>query len=80
MNARIERLRGLLEEPLLVTNPVNIRYLVGFNSSNAALLVEPEGREQCCLCNIQRRRFDLGHVQLFTVLWVRAGRLRRIFA
>jgi Xaa-Pro aminopeptidase len=42
VNARIERLRESLEEPLLVTNPVNIVYLVGFKSSNAALLVEPE--------------------------------------
>jgi Xaa-Pro aminopeptidase len=32
----------LLEEPLLVTAPVNIRYLTGFESSNAAVLVEPE--------------------------------------
>ena len=38
---RIDRLRGLLEEPLLVTNLVNVRYLTGFDSSNAALLVEP---------------------------------------
>jgi Xaa-Pro aminopeptidase len=38
---RIERLRGLLEEPLLVTNLVNVLYLTGFDSSNAALLVEP---------------------------------------
>jgi Xaa-Pro aminopeptidase len=37
---RIERLREQLEEPLLVTNLVNIRYLCGFDSSNAALLVE----------------------------------------
>jgi Xaa-Pro aminopeptidase len=42
MNPRIERLRALLEEPLLVTNPTNIYYLVGFKSSNAALLVEAE--------------------------------------
>lgn len=41
MKERIERLRALLEEPLLVTSPVNIRYLVGLESSNAALLVEP---------------------------------------
>ena len=34
---RIERLRELLEEPLLVTNLVNVRYLTGFDSSNAAL-------------------------------------------
>jgi Xaa-Pro aminopeptidase len=39
---RIDRLRELLEEPLLVTNLVNIRYLTGFDSSNAALVVEPE--------------------------------------
>jgi Xaa-Pro aminopeptidase len=39
---RIERLRAKLEEPLLVTNPKNVEYLVGFKSSNAAVLVEPE--------------------------------------
>ncbi len=39
---RIARLRQLLEEPLLVTNLVNIRYLCGFDSSNAALLVEQD--------------------------------------
>ena len=39
---RIDRLRASLEEPLLVTNGVNVRYLVGFSSSNAALFVEPE--------------------------------------
>jgi Xaa-Pro aminopeptidase len=37
---RIDRLHEQLEEPLLVTNLVNIRYLCGFDSSNAALLVE----------------------------------------
>jgi Xaa-Pro aminopeptidase len=31
-----------MEEPLLVSNPLNVLYLVGFSSSNAALLVEPE--------------------------------------
>ena len=40
--SRVERLRESLEEPLLVTNGVNVRYLVGFASSNAALLVEPD--------------------------------------
>jgi Xaa-Pro aminopeptidase len=40
--SRIDRLRERLEEPLLVTNLVNIRYLCGFDSSNAALLVEQE--------------------------------------
>jgi len=42
VNARIERLRALIEEPLLVTNPKNIVYLAGFESSNAALLVDQE--------------------------------------
>ena len=42
MNARIERLRTLIEEPLLVTNPKNVVYLAGFESSNAALLVDQE--------------------------------------
>jgi Xaa-Pro aminopeptidase len=42
MSIRVERLRGLLEEPLLVTNLVNVLYLTGFDSSNAALLVEPD--------------------------------------
>jgi Xaa-Pro aminopeptidase len=41
MSDRIERLQELLEEPLLVTNLVNVHYLTGFESSNAALLVEP---------------------------------------
>jgi Xaa-Pro aminopeptidase len=39
---RVDRLRERLEEPLLVTNCVNVRYLVGFSSSNAALVVEPD--------------------------------------
>jgi Xaa-Pro aminopeptidase len=43
MSARVDRLRATLEEPLLVTNPINVQYLFGFKSSNAALLVEPEG-------------------------------------
>jgi Xaa-Pro aminopeptidase len=42
MSERIERLRDLLEEPLLITNPVNVLYLTGLDSSNVALLVEPE--------------------------------------
>jgi Xaa-Pro aminopeptidase len=41
--SRIERLAALLDEPLLVTSGVNVRYLTGLSSSNAALLVEPEG-------------------------------------
>ena len=41
--SRIERLAALLDEPLLVTNGVNVRYLIGLQSSNAAVLVEPDG-------------------------------------
>lgn len=40
---RIERLAPGLDEPLLVTGLVNVRYLTGFVSSNAALLVDPAG-------------------------------------
>ena len=40
MNNRLARLQERLEQPLLVTNPVNVVYLVGFESSNAALVVE----------------------------------------
>ena len=47
---RIERLAGVLDEPLLVAGPpaalagqANVRYLTGLQSSNAAVLVEPDG-------------------------------------
>jgi Xaa-Pro aminopeptidase len=40
---RLERLAARLETALLVTNPVNVRYLTGLDSSNAALLVDPAG-------------------------------------
>jgi Xaa-Pro aminopeptidase len=40
VNDRLSRLAERLEQPLLVTDPTNVRYLVGFDSSNAALLVE----------------------------------------
>jgi len=40
---RIERLAALLDEPLLVTSGVNVRYLTGLSSSNAAVLVDPDG-------------------------------------
>ena len=40
---RIERLASDLEQPLLVTSLVNVRYLTGFVSSNAAVLVDPAG-------------------------------------
>jgi Xaa-Pro aminopeptidase len=41
--SRLERLRARLDRPLLVSNPVNVRYLTGFKSTNAAVLVEPDG-------------------------------------
>ena len=40
---RIGRLAAGLDQPLLVTGLVNVRYLTGFVSSNAALLVDPAG-------------------------------------
>ncbi len=40
---RLDRLRHSLHQRLLVTNLVNIRYLTGFETSNAALLVDPRG-------------------------------------
>ena len=40
---RLERLQELLEEPLIVTAPANVRWLTGLDSSNAALVV---GRER----------------------------------
>jgi len=43
MKARVERLRGELEDlgasTFLVAEPVNVRYLTGFASSNAAVLI-----------------------------------------
>jgi Xaa-Pro aminopeptidase len=39
---RLSRLRERLEQPLLVTNPTNVVYLVGFSSSNCALLVDED--------------------------------------
>src|SRR5947199_446513 len=35
-------MRRAIEEPLYFTNGANVRYLVGFSSSNAALFVEPD--------------------------------------
>jgi Xaa-Pro aminopeptidase len=40
MTNRLTRLAERIEDPLLVTEPTNVRYLTGFASSNAALLVE----------------------------------------
>lgn len=44
--SRLDTLRERLEQRLLVTNLVNIRYLTGFVTSNAALLVDPDGDTQ----------------------------------
>jgi Xaa-Pro aminopeptidase len=41
--SRLERLAAGLEQPLLVSDGVNVRYLAGFQSSNCALLVQPSG-------------------------------------
>jgi Xaa-Pro aminopeptidase len=43
LRTRLESLAHHLDGPLLVTNLVNVRYLTGFRTSNAALLVEPGG-------------------------------------
>ncbi len=43
MSLRLSALSERLEAPLLVTNLTNVFYLTGFESSNAALLVRPEG-------------------------------------
>jgi Xaa-Pro aminopeptidase len=42
MNARVEKLREQLEEPLIVTTPANVRYLTGFVSSNVSVVVDDE--------------------------------------
>jgi Xaa-Pro aminopeptidase len=42
VNDRLQRLRASLEEPLLVTDQINVKYLTGFNSDNVGLLVEPD--------------------------------------
>jgi Xaa-Pro aminopeptidase len=43
MSKRLQALTSQLDTPLLVTNLTNVFYLTGFDSSNAALLVEPGG-------------------------------------
>ena len=41
--SRITRLSLALDGPLLVTGSTNVRYLTGLGSTNAAVLVEPDG-------------------------------------
>ncbi|HKU59150.1 MAG TPA: Xaa-Pro peptidase family protein [Gaiellaceae bacterium] len=43
MRSRIEAVAHHLDAPLLVTNLTNVRYLTGFESSNAAILIKPDG-------------------------------------
>jgi Xaa-Pro aminopeptidase len=43
MSSRLERLQSSLKQRLLITNLVNIRWLTGFETSNAALLVDSKG-------------------------------------
>jgi Xaa-Pro aminopeptidase len=40
--ARLDRVRALIEAPLLVTSPVNVLYLTGLHSTNAAVIVGPD--------------------------------------
>jgi Xaa-Pro aminopeptidase len=42
MTTRADRVRALIEAPLLVSKAVNVRWLTGLDSSNAVLLVEPD--------------------------------------
>jgi Xaa-Pro aminopeptidase len=42
VSSRLERLQAGLKQRLLITNLVNIRWLTGFETSNAALLVDPK--------------------------------------
>jgi Xaa-Pro aminopeptidase len=39
---RLQQLQDRIEEPLLVSAPVNVQYLTGFESTNPALVVEPD--------------------------------------
>ncbi len=41
--ARLDRVRAEIGAPLLVSNAVDVLYLTGLHSSNAVLLVEPDG-------------------------------------
>jgi Xaa-Pro aminopeptidase len=50
VTSRVERLAAIIDEPLLVAGPpyvltgqANVRYLTGLESSNSAVLVEPDG-------------------------------------
>jgi len=42
MTDRVDRVRARVEDPLLVTKAVNVLWLTGLDSSNAAVLIEPD--------------------------------------
>jgi Xaa-Pro aminopeptidase len=42
MTGRVDKVRVAVDAPLLVTKPVNVLWLTGLDSSNAAVLVEPD--------------------------------------
>ncbi len=63
---RLERLASALEEPLLVTSRVNVRYLVGLDSSNAALVVEPGGETSLFTDSRYARRAEVVEGVTFT--------------
>ena len=44
MSGRIERLQERLEQPLLVSNPINLRYLTGFVGTNGIAMIGPDTR------------------------------------
>ena len=42
MTPRVDKVRAAVDAPMLVTKPVNVLWLTGLDSSNAAVLVEPD--------------------------------------
>ena len=42
MTSRVDKVRAVVDTPLLVTKPVNVLWLTGLDSSNAAVLVESD--------------------------------------
>jgi len=47
LNTRVDKVRAAIDAPLLVTKPVNVLWLTGLDSSNAAVLVEPDRLRIC---------------------------------
>jgi Xaa-Pro aminopeptidase len=63
---RLDRLAAALDEPLLVTTRLNVRYLVGLDSSNAALLVQPGGEATLYTDSRYARRAEVVEGASFT--------------